>query len=250
MHKKIVAIAALAAFLLSGLLLVKFWRHDDKTVTEYVNVPGPTITKLVVKTVSPHPVPTVTVTEHPKPSAPPKTKTVLEKPKYDKDSDYDLSMVLSSTPLVNVTWTGNSMPFVNVYIKSPPGWPAFNDTGLAVIAILYNDNEVGYDLCVGSGNPIYLYNFTVVNPGGGLPITYASTPLPQNPYDLLGTGNNCYSRAVVSSDWTLYVCIEGDGSITPPYWSVDANKTAVYHFDPWDDCRHKTQHAGAWLNAM
>lgn len=159
----------------------------------------------------------------------PKEIQVEEEKRYVWHTDFEAEVLVSSTPAVYTPWTGNGPPTVLVY------YDGITDVNIKHSAYLHRGGFVGFDTC--STTTIKFENFTSTYNGLlGPRVAYQSLPLPGNAYHLLGSGENCYARAVVESNWRVYTCMEGDGTLAKATSEVTADGITVRHVDVMDYC--------------
>lgn len=154
----------------------------------------------------------------------------IDPPKYRLDADFTWESRVSSTPVVASPWTGNGPPHVIVYYRG------LADTGILHNAYLALVDYKGFDVCDGDIIRYWEWQHVPATPATST-LAFTSMPVPENPYNLLGAGENCYGRAYAGSEWVAEVCMEGDGRIAAPWTEDDPdNGTVIQHVDFMDYC--------------
>lgn len=168
---------------------------------------------------------------------PPKVVQEIEAPKYRIAVNFTAELFVSSTPLVYTPWTGEGPPILLVY------YDGLQDVGMLHHAYVYLSEYVGYDLCSQRGLRFTDWTALYQDPPSSRTV-YQSTPLPQNPYNLLGSGENCYTRLTIQSVWHVNVCMEGDGRLLPMREETRPDGVQVQHVDYMDYCFAKVVETG------
>ena len=127
---------------------------------------------------------------------------------------------------------GIGMPYILVTVTRELG-------GLHRLALYAEAEAVSFEGVDGCQGIVKWDSFYAISPVGGVPqdsknATYAGesyTP----PQDALPGADHCAIRAGTASEWSVTVCLEGDGRIVPEPGSVER--------DPWDICL-TTRHMG------
>lgn len=167
----------------------------------------------------------------------PKVERVLQAPKYSHGLDFDWEVYASGSPVANTPWTGNGPPTVLVY------YSGISDVAMLHNAFLRLQELTGFDVC--SNELVRYWNWTALPPSAASHrLIYQSNPVPENPYNLLGAGENCYVRGGVASEWSLMVCMEGDGELSKPREERLSDGRLVRYEDAMDYCASRTIEAG------
>lgn len=179
-------------------------------------------------------------TSSPEP-AEPATIRNEQKPKYIPGYDFTVDMVVSTAPIQSFPlWTGNGIPFVNLYYRNLDG-TAFNDTGMLHFADMYMESQTGrVGACTNKHFEFAYGRWTSTSP---LPLdltnrslVYWSNPLPDDWFNLFQDGKNCYWDVTVESRWYVRTCAEGDGELTKHSRETKPDGTIVDHVDFVDYC--------------
>lgn len=244
----------LVAILLFGLL---FYINSNKPYIIYEDKPGQTqfvynnttVTKdPIVTTIYVNNTETITVTptstglnETDLKELNPQTRYVIEKKKYNHGMDYKIDVGVSSVYGVEVPYTGNGAPFL--YAKFKMGLDdnnPFNDTAMLMYGSLSMDSYIGFRLC--STPFLRFWNWTVVPQAYNGYLYYWSIPTSDELADYFQNGENCMANVHAASTFRSYVCIEGDGGLTPSRLEeIDVDNDTkieeyIWHVDIRDDC--------------
>lgn len=212
----------------------------EEAVPAAVEPPAPIIVNVTIPKDDPVEVPETPVLPpaEPEPPAPlPFTEILVSQaPKHVLDFDFTWDVQVSSTPVAVTPWAGVGVPWVLAYFDHGLN-REFNDSKILLNAYLARGSFTGWDLCASA--VVRFWDFAVVPPTGAAPMIFQSEPLPENPYNLLGTGENCYTRVLAESAWSFGACMEGDGEITPSSEVVDETaRTITRYVDYMDYCRY------------